>query len=970
MAVIDILKNNFTAGELSPLSIARSDITRYANGAQLLDNWQVLIQGGITWRKGTRFVALAKHADKLCILKPFEPSVEDAYILEIGEEYLRFYKNGARIEVASVPVEVVTDYLEAHLRLLRTAQANDVMILVNPFYPPTQLSRISDTVWTFNDIYFDPPALWEPGHNPAVSITPSATTGTITLTASAAAFLLADVNRIITAGSARLLITAYTSTTVVTCLVLSPLPNTSAIASGDWALEGSPVANLRPYGGTTGVAVVEIGPVGSRFRLILESTQDGNAELVTDGDFSSGLTSWTNLSSPLIASGTQVGTGIVLNDATQNFYDSGVQPNHIVLNTTRGVYGIVLQIRSAGELDFVTLPGGGILSDGGDWDLNDDYEVRQTGGADGSSNVKASLTGGQNGLGWIRQAITTVATTVYRLLLSVLDGPISLMISTGTLGQDVYEEQSFPIGNEHEVLFVARGTTTYLHFRNNQNAYGAAKDVSVKKHSIDGWRADDVDKYVTFSGGLAKILSVVDASIVTAELQRVITSDDVAAARAWKLQASAWSSTLGYPSAVAFFEGRLYLAGSARFPQTVWGSAIDDFYNFFPGTNQADAVYFPIVDSAGNITLNQIRWLMPGENLLAGTTHGEYRLAGPTEGAFTAALPPLVRLQSAYGSDAVQPVRVGQSILMAQRKGSKVRQMAFDADASSAFLARDLSALSGHLLGDYRVLEMAYQPEPVSYVWMLRSDGVALCLTYDLLEEVVGWHHHTTDGVIESIATIPHPSSNAYQAWWAVQRTINGATARYIEYMDEQASMTYLDAAGASVGWKGLTLDCAVVYSGAATATITGLAHFNGETVSIVGDGIVFPPQVVSGGQVVLSQAVSSAFVGLPYTSRAELLTPDAAGPRGSIMRRRKRWVELTAYLYQTVGLRLNDEVVWFRDATQRMNQGVPPYTGERGVDGLLGDTDRRPIIVAERTEPLPATILGILGLLDVEGEQ
>lgn len=964
MPVLDILKSSFTAGEMSPLALARSDVERYANAAKFLENFLVLTQGGITRRPGLRYVANAKLNQRLARLLPFEPSVTDAYILETGDSYLRFFRDGARIESSGTPIEVTTPYAEADLRQIRTAQANDVMILVHPSHPPAQLSRLSDTSWTYKAIQFDPPPLFEAGESPNATLTPSALTGTITLTASAAVFLPADVDRVIQAGDARAAITAYIGTNQVTAEVLSAFSSLAAIAAGDWTIQGSPVADLDPN---------KKQPRGAIVTLRLQLTQNSNANLVTNGDFASGLTGWTNLSGPVLTTGTHTGVlnTAILEDSTKNFYDVGVQPGHSVRNTTDGSRGGVLRIQGSIALELEDIGAGAVLAGGtdNDFDTGDAYTVQGTGGAE-VRNGRGYLTGGLIGIGWIEQGVVTIVGSSYRLVFDVSENPVSAQVGSASGLADVKEELAYPQGLTHEVIFTATTTTSYLQFRNNQPSAGAVDNVAGRLQGVDGFRSTDVGKYVRINDGLILLTQVTSASLVKGQIVRELSTGETALAGAWQLLDAAWSATLGYPSVVAFFEGRLYFAGSARFPQTLWGSAIDDFFTFAPGVHDDEAVEFTITDSAGNITLNQIRWLMPAENLLAGTTHGEYRLTGPTEGAFTPSSPPLVRLQSTFGSDAVQPLRVGQALLFAQRQGSKLRQMAFDAESASTFLARDLSILSGHLLEDFRIVEMAYQAEPLSLVWAVRSDGVALALTYDLLEEVVAWHHHTTDGEIESIAVIPHPTANAHQVWMSVKRTIQGVERHFIEYLDDQSVMSYMDVDGNTVSWKGLTVDAGLVYSGVATDTITGLTYLNGKQVQMVGDGVVFPPQQVSSGQVTLPQEVSLCFVGLAYTPEAELLPPEVATQRGSIQRRRKAYREILAQVYQTAGLTINNEVVPFRNTGMALGLGIPPFTGDVVVDALLSDGGRRPTIRVTQPNPLPVTILSLLGVLEVEGDQ
>lgn len=957
MPLVDVLKSSFTSGEMSPQMRARVDVDRVRNGAAQLENWLVMVQGGVTRRPGLRYVATAKHADRLCLVRPFEPSTTEAYILEIGHGYIRFYANGARIEVAGVPVEVSTPYQESDLRLLRTAQSNDVMILVHPSYAPRRLSRLSATSWVLSVILFRPPPLFEAGIAVPADLTLSALSGSITVTADNGVFLAADKHRQILSGVGRATITEVTSSSVVTALVIDAFSDTT-LASGTWRLHGSPVADLTPD---------MTGPVGAVVNLTLAATQANAPELVSNGDFSSSLTDWTNHSAPTVATGTHTGAAnsADLVDSAADFVTDGVQVTHLVTNTTDASTGQVAAVGPAS----LTLATPGLL--GGtddDFDTGDAYTVKQTGSASASGG-SAFLRGGTAGVGWIEQEISVTNATRYRVTFTVSDAPVAMMIGSTSQTSDIKSEASYPVG-EHAATFVADGPSAFLQFRNNQDTTGKVSNVSVKINAIAGFRAGD-GGYVRLNGGLVSVAALVDSSTVRGEILQELSTTDAAAAGAWSLESSAWSDALGWPSAVVLYEGRLYFAGSSSFPQTIWGSVIDDFFTFSTGPNDDDAVQFSLVDSGGNITLNRIRWLMPAENMLVGTTHGEYRLIGSGDDPLTPRTPPRVRVQSTFGSDTVQPLKVGAAILFAQRQGSKVREMAFDERTSTTFVARDITVLASHLLQESRIVELAYQQEPLSMVWGVRRDGVGLPLTYDLSEQVVGWSRITTQGRLESVATIPHPLANAHQVWFSVQRTIGASVTRFIEYLDTEAEMTFPEAVidpetGETIdSWQGLTVDAGVVWSGN-SATITGLGHLEGEVVQVVANGAVFPETTVAGAQVTVSQPVQRAFVGLGYSARGKTLPPEVP-VRGTSQRSRKRWVEVTARLYQSLCLVLNGNRLTFRTAAMPMDQGLPPFTGDKRVVTLGWSTDAGLTFVAD--QPVPCTLLGLIGVLDVAAE-
>ena len=178
---------SFAAGELAPSLYGREDLAKYAVGLRTLKNFTVHPHGGVSNRAGMRYVAEAKHADKAVRLVPFEYSDTDAYLLEFGDEYVRFYKNGAQLAKDGSPYELETPYLEGELRALSFAQSADVLFIVHPNHPPMELARYADTNWTLEKCAFKG-GPFRTMNSTDTTIALSSMTGNVTLTASAALF--------------------------------------------------------------------------------------------------------------------------------------------------------------------------------------------------------------------------------------------------------------------------------------------------------------------------------------------------------------------------------------------------------------------------------------------------------------------------------------------------------------------------------------------------------------------------------------------------------------------------------------------------------------------------------------------------------------------------------------------------------------------------------------------------------------
>src|SRR5574342_691078 len=91
------IQTSFKDGEISPRLYGRVDLNRYANAVKECLNFIVLPQGGVSRRPGTHFVAEVKDSAARVRLIPFEFSDEQAYVIEAGNQYFRFYMDGGQI---------------------------------------------------------------------------------------------------------------------------------------------------------------------------------------------------------------------------------------------------------------------------------------------------------------------------------------------------------------------------------------------------------------------------------------------------------------------------------------------------------------------------------------------------------------------------------------------------------------------------------------------------------------------------------------------------------------------------------------------------------------------------------------------------------------------------------------------------------------------------------------------------------
>lgn len=154
MPTSHVIWQGFRSGELTPRLDGNINFEKYYQGCKALENFIPTLQGPAHNRPGFRYIASAKYSDRKCRLIPFEFSTEQAYILEFGHQYIRFFMNQGQIMSAGVPYEIATPYTESELPELQFVQSADMLFIVHPNHFPKRLSRTGHTSWILEDIPF------------------------------------------------------------------------------------------------------------------------------------------------------------------------------------------------------------------------------------------------------------------------------------------------------------------------------------------------------------------------------------------------------------------------------------------------------------------------------------------------------------------------------------------------------------------------------------------------------------------------------------------------------------------------------------------------------------------------------------------------------------------------------------------------------------------------------------------------
>ena len=231
-----------------------------------------------------------------------------------------------------------------------------------------------------------------------------------------------------------------------------------------------------------------------------------------------------------------------------------------------------------------------------------------------------------------------------------------------------------------------------------------------------------------------------------------------------------------YPATVTYVQQRRGFGNTTNDPERVWFSRIGNFKNFTRRSpiQEDDAFNFVL---AGR-QVNSIQHLIDVGQLLIFTSGGEWAIQGDAAGTIT----PLEVNPKQYGyngAGSLPPLVLGGNALYVQARGSIVRDLAFE-DAVQGYRGRDLTIFSAHLFDGFTLNDWAYQQIPHSNVWIARSDGTLLGLTYVREHEMWAWHRHDFQGgVVENVCSIPEGDEDGL--YLVIKRTIDGKTTRYIE---------------------------------------------------------------------------------------------------------------------------------------------------------------------------------------------
>jgi hypothetical protein len=908
-APITTIKPSWAGGEVSPELWGRVDLSKYGTWLKKCRNFLVQPSGDISNRPGLHVMAAAKHNNKKIKARKFIFSTLQAYELEFGEYYIRFYTVGTNagqiLKSDGTAWAAGTDYIENQI-------VNDSGIIYICLAAHTAGATLA------GDILL---GYW------SVDIPAWATTTD---------YVVGDY--------------VYESSTIYYCIS----PNNSGtfavdLAAGDWIAQ----------------TIYEVPtPYDESDLQYLKFTQSADVLFVDHPDYSPrqlnrlGNANWTltlydfkggpfqlpntDESIQVQASAT-TGLGVSLTASAVTWITS--HEYHV------GDY--VYDSVGGGHLTYQCITahvsGATLAGDSANWVAKSLQLFYLTHGPN-------AATGNTGALWNLRHYVPGHDATTS--LEEVSCGGTWRILTRGTWTGTFAVEKSTDGGLTWTNLRTFSGAGDI-----NINTYGT-EDMSnnappflMRVNVTAGSLSFDLTTDPFYQIGILKITSYVLPTQVVGDVVRPIASTD--ATLDWA--EGAWSDYRGWPSVVEFNpQDRLMHANNYNQPMTCWMTKTGNYYDF--------SVSDPIVDDDGisvnlpSREVNGINNMVPLISLLVLTSSSEWSLGDPG----TPITPTTVsqRVNGYEGSNGIDCAVIGNRAIYVQFQGALVCDLAYELYLYR-FEGSDLSILARHLFAGYSIVGMDYEKYPGKIVWCVRSDGKLLAMTYMREQELLAWSWCDTgpDGEdsFESVSVVP---ADGYEEVWV---TVNRGGQRYMERMDHRMKSTAPEDQF-FVDW-GVTYDGApaTTITGLPYPDGTEVAVLADGNVIANYDN----PMTVTSGEITLDVAASKVHIGLPYLADVETLNIDVPMKEGSSQGKRVKVSLSCISVVNTRGGSIGPDFSTLKQimGAPRSNYttALALYTGDL-KETLGGGYEEGGRVCIRQADPLPFTITRLVPQTTIGG--
>jgi len=371
----------------------------------------------------------------------------------------------------------------------------------------------------------------------------------------------------------------------------------------------------------------------------------------------------------------------------------------------------------------------------------------------------------------------------------------------------------------------------------SSHATGTGRTVTA---SASSFTSNQVGDYIEINKKQGKITGFTSATVVT-----ITIIEDMGSAgphHDWAEQAI--STKQGFPQAVTFHSNRLWLGGLKSRPAGILGSRISEYFNFSPGSGEADEAID--LDIAGS-EVNEVRHLLSGKDLQVFTDGGEYYIPRANDNTITPGNVSVLR-QTPYGISRTAPVMFDQAAGFIQKNGKAVREFVYS-DIEDGYKSTSVSILAQHLIDNPKQVAIIKGnfTRPEQYAFFL-NNGTTLPGTMAIFhsvrdEKIAGWSLWTTkeNDLYQSVVTL-----NEYLVC-IVKRQLNGSTVYTLEKFGDDDSITLDMQTTSTVSQRGTPL----VQGGSQSGAVVKIDGFTSdpqinETFTIAGNATEYTIQAVT----------------------------------------------------------------------------------------------------------------------------
>jgi hypothetical protein len=858
---VQLIQPSFAAGELSPFLYQRVDLAKYKIGLRTCLNWFIHPTGGASNCPGTAWVGEILDSSKAGRLIPFTYSISQTYMLEFGDQKLRFITNAGYVLESTKAITAATKANPGHLTITGHGYSTGDRLYLASLGGMVQLNNrfVDVTVIDANTI--------------SIGLD---TTGFTTYTSGGTAARLytlatpytytdlpllkyeqsADTMTLTRKGySPRKLARVNTTTWTLTEIVFAPKQtaptNVTSSAGGSSFLYA--VTAISDSTGEESLQSADCGSSGQTSTLswtALDGASQYNVYKKKNGVY--GFIGFAQISS---------GTSV-------SFTDSTIDPNtSITPPQQRNPF-------ASNSISAVTVTSGGSGYASPTLSITDKgvpvTSVSLTPHVTGGVITSVTVNNGGKGLNSPVIQITDGAGSGASLQINwVTDGGQIVTGSDGN-GDPVYSP-TYQIGSVTVLAggsgYHANAGVSLINIAPNQPGTGGALAAVVSGGAVASITVvAPGNGYYSQPGLSFPVAQVYDSTGAGAVLTPVLSGDPNV-----------------FPGSNTYHDGRQWFMSSVNQPLTLWGSVSGSFNSMAVSvpTQDSDA----ITRTLASRQVNDIRHgISMANGLILFTSGSEWKISAGSADVITPAQF-VARPQSYNGCSDLPPIVVNDMILYVPANQKKIRGLQYQW-AADTWSGPDFSLLASHLWEQNTIVAWGYARDPDSIVWGIRDDGVAVAFTFNNEQQVYAFARRTTtNGTFESMAVVQEGGESA--VYFIVKRTINGVTKRYVERLHTRVFPTIADA------WF---LDCAAEYSGSAATTISGLWHLVGEQVYALADGVPVGPFTVSAaGSITLQNAASKVIVGkIIPDADLELMDIDLQDQAGSVQGRKKKLNHVT----------------------------------------------------------------------------